>query len=213
MDDNFKILAALKSDEELHNYVDNREKYLPESVEAAVAELQHRGVEFSDDELKVIAEDMKARRATSSVQSNSIGFFFDPEKVKQVEDEGAPAFFTKRAIYGFSVFFTLIFGSIMLAINVSKTKNRSGIIWIILYGLGFTVIISMLAQYFHLNSGFGIMLNILGTYPMNNFFWNKYIGNDRLYRVKPVWIPLIIGIALSALVLYIIFKYDPESFK
>src|SRR6185437_6171353 len=106
MEDNFSLRAAAKSDEELYNYIDNREKYLPESVEAAVAELQNRGVEFSDEELNIIAEDMKARRATLSALGNSSGFFFDPERVKQVEDEDAPAFFTKRAIYGFSVFFS-----------------------------------------------------------------------------------------------------------
>lgn len=213
MDENFKLRAALKSDEELYNYIDNREKYLPESVEAAVAELQNRGVDFSDEELNVIAEDMRARRMTTSAQGNSGNFFFDPEKVKQVEDENAPAFFTKRAIYGFSVFFSLIFGSIMLAINVSKTKNRSGIIWIILYGLGFTVGAGILAQYYHLNSGLGIMLNILGTFPLNNFFWNKYIDSDRLYRVKPIWTALIVGLAISAMLVYVILTYSPQSLK
>ncbi len=213
MDENFKQRAALKSDEELHQYVDNREKYLPESVEAAVAELQNRGIHFSDEELNVIAEDMKARRMTSGAQSNSSSFFFDPEKVKQVEDEGAPAFFTKRAITAFSILFSVLFGSIMLAINVGKTENRSGIVWVILYGLGFTVGLMMLAQYSHLNSGLGLVLNVLGTYPMNIFFWNKYIGNDRLYRVRPIWTALIIGLAISAVLIYIIVKYSPESFK
>jgi len=213
MDDNFKLRAALKSNEELQNYIDNREKYLPESVEAAVAELQHRGVEFSDEELTVIAEDMRARRAATSVQTSFNGFFSDPEKVKQVEDEDAPAFFTKRAIYGFSVFFSLLFGAIMLAINVGKTENRRGIAWIVLYGLGFTVAAGILAQYYHLNSGFGFMLNILGTFPLNNFFWNKYIGYDRLYRVRPIWTALVIGLVISAILVYAIVTYSPQSLK
>ena len=213
MDENFKLRAALKSDEELHNYIDNREKYLPESVEAAVAELQHRGVEFSDEELKVIAEDMKARRAATSVQTSFNGFFSDPEKVKQVEDEDAPAFFTKRAIYMFSILSSLFFGSILLAINVSKTKNYIGIVGIVLYGFLISVGAIVIVKYYNLNPVFVLIINILGTFPLNNFFWNKYLGNDTLYRVKPIWAPLIIWSILLLLTSYALYNLGQAGLK
>ncbi len=70
MDNNFAFRATLKSGAELQNSIDNREKFLPETVEAAVKELQSRGVIFDDDELRVIAEDMQARREMAKSTKN-----------------------------------------------------------------------------------------------------------------------------------------------
>jgi hypothetical protein len=213
MDDNFKLRAALKSDDELQEYVDNREKYLPDSVDAAVAELQSRGVEFSDEELQVIAEDMQARRAAIGSQTNSTVFFYDPEKIKQVEDENVPLLFSKRAIYGFTVLSSLFFGSILLAINVSKTKNQIGIVGIILYGCVISFGAVAMVLYYHLNPSFVLIINILGTYPLNNFFWNRYVGRDTLYRVRPIWIPLIIWLILLIWVGYVFLNINPAGLK
>ncbi len=54
MEPDFNYLAAALTTEELTERIDNRKNYLPETVEAAVAELKHRKHEFSDDELRAI---------------------------------------------------------------------------------------------------------------------------------------------------------------
>ena len=43
-----------KLDTELRQCIDNREKYLPESAFAAISELKRRGVEFTEEEERVI---------------------------------------------------------------------------------------------------------------------------------------------------------------
>lgn len=50
-----------KTDAELRYIIDNRENYLPESVLGAMTELKNRGTQFSDEEMRVVEEDMQAR--------------------------------------------------------------------------------------------------------------------------------------------------------
>ncbi|MDP9079460.1 MAG: hypothetical protein M3O71_18665 [Bacteroidota bacterium] len=207
MDENFKFRATMKSDEELHEYVDNREKYLPESVESAVEELQNRGIVFSDEELKVIAEDMQARRELAGTPPTNPSLFAFSDINNQIDDPDAPEFYSKRAIYVFSILFSVLFGSIMLAINVSKTPKSSRAALVALFGLGYTALTITIAELLNLPTGAGIVISILGGYILNAFFWNKYIGNDTLYRLKPIWVPLTIGLVIVGGLLFIIFKY------
>jgi uncharacterized membrane protein YdcZ (DUF606 family) len=194
MDEDFKLRAALKSDEELHNCINNREKYLPETVEAAIEELQKRGTAFSEEELKVITEDMQARRDHAKSGAKSSGIFNRNDKDFQVEDPEAPLLYSKGVIFGFSILFSVLFGAIMLAINISKTKNRQKTIWVVLFGVVYVIASVLLAQ----NSGstFSFLLIILGAYLLEALFWNRYIGNSTLYRARPFKIPLIIGLCI-----------------
>jgi len=206
MDYNFQTRAALKSDEELHSCIDNREKYLPETVEAAVAELQKRGEEFTEEELRIIAEDMQARREMAESGTGIFGVFNTNWNNNQVEDPDAPLLFSKRAIFAFAVLCSVFFGSIMLAVNISKTKNKDKIFWVVLYGLGFTFAQQIISLNYKLDPIVMLVLSIAGAYMMDNLFWSKYIGNSTLYRARPIWIPLIIGLILVALLLFTVYN-------
>jgi hypothetical protein len=211
MDDDFKLRAALKSVEELHDRVNNREKYLPETVEAAVTELQHRGEEFSEEELKVIAEDMQAGREISKSGNYSFGMYNRYDKNVQVEDPEAPSFYSKRVIFVFSVIFSALFGGILLAINISKTENRNKAILAVLFGLGYTIAAALIAQNFNLNSSFSVVFIFLGAYLLESLFWNRYIGNSTLYKPRQIWIPLVIGIVIMVPVVIAIFYYGTNK--
>ena len=201
MNDDFGLRATLQTEEELQNSINNREDYLPETVEAAVSELQSRGVEFSDEELTVINEDMQARRELANTKPEGYGVFSNRDKNNLVKDPAAPALYSRKVIYVFTVLFSVIFGSIMLAINVSKTPNRSKAILVVLAGLAYTIVLVMLAQRLHLGSGFTIITSVMGAYLMEMLFWDRYIGNSTLYRSKPYWIPLTVALVIVALIL------------
>lgn len=207
MDDKFKLIAAARSNEELQERIDNREKYLPETVEASLDELQFRGVEFSDEELKVIAEDMQARRDLAVSKPDSYGLFSDRDKNNFIEDPDAPLLFSRRAIYGFSVFFSVVFGSIMLAINVSKTAGKGKAVLVVLFGLVYTVVTILIAETLKLNSGLGVVISLLGAVLIETLFWNRFIGNATLYRKRPIWVPLAIAVVLAAGLIFVIVKY------
>lgn len=207
MDENFRFLASARTDEELRERVNNREKYLPETVEASVDELKTRGVDFSDEELKVIAEDMQARRDMATAGDGNPGGFYRTDKHLHTEDPDAPEYYSKRIIVVFSILFSVLFGSVMLAINIIKKQGTGKAILVVLYGLAFIAVVAYIASNYNINTGIAIIAGYVGAYTMEVLFWNRYIGAAALYRPKPFWIPLIIGLALSGAVIYLIIKY------
>ena len=62
MEIDFEKLMSNKSDEGLQEYLDNRSKFTPEAVEAAITELQKRGRIFSDEELYSIKHELEQRK-------------------------------------------------------------------------------------------------------------------------------------------------------
>ncbi|MBS1528482.1 MAG: hypothetical protein JST19_22735, partial [Bacteroidetes bacterium] len=99
MDLNFQYAASRRSDADLRERIDHREKYLPETIEASLEELQNRGHEFSDEELKVIREDIQAHRNNAYLADGRSGFFPGNDKAVIVEDLDAPSFYSRRNIF------------------------------------------------------------------------------------------------------------------
>jgi hypothetical protein len=58
----------------------------------------------------------------------------------------------------------------MLAININKTENKKGILWVLLFGIGFTAIQITIGSYFNLKSSFGIMCGFLAGICIDSFF-------------------------------------------
>jgi hypothetical protein len=201
MNDRINYTASKLSDQELKERIENRPKYLPETIEASIAELHNRGVEFSDEELQVINEDLVAQRENASLSNNGNGFK-STYKNNIVEDLDAPFFYSRRALFFFSFGFGALFGSIMLAINLSKIKNRKGMFWILLFGVGFTILQAILMNYANPGSSPGALFGILSGFCIDYIFWPLLIGKSTMYRARPIWTPLIIGIVLGALVVW-----------
>jgi hypothetical protein len=195
---------SFKSNDELEFIIDNREKYLPESVEGAVDELQSRGKAFSDEELQVISEDMQARRQLAESASVSGGLFSNPGKNNFVDDPDAYVFYSRRVIRVFTILFSAFFGSIMMAINIGKTKNTTGVILVLLFGVVFTTMQIVILQSVHINSSLTIIFCLLAAFCLDSFFWARYLGKSTLYKPRTFWTPLIIGLAITGLYIWAI---------
>lgn len=212
MDLRFQIAASGRSDEELLDCIENRQIYLPETIEASVAELQHRGHIFTENQLSVITEDLQAHRDNASITGRRIGFANSTYKNNIVLDPDAPSFYSRSAIYGFTFFFGALFGSIMLAINVNKTQKSSNVVWVVLFGALFTILQIGIVQSVPRTGSLNIIFSITSAYIMEAFFWNRFIGNFTFYRAKPIWVPLIIGIVFVALILIAVIYADSTPF-
>jgi hypothetical protein len=199
--------AASKRDEELRYCIDNRERYLPESVLTAMAELQSRGIEFSEEETKVIQEDMQAREDIAANSKMGYGSLFnDGYKDCLVQDPDAYSFYSKRVIKGFTFFFGVFFGSILMAINLGKTKNQAGMLLVLLFGTGLSVIEVAIAKNAHLGSAINILFALVNTALMEFLFWNRYIGKVALYSARSYRTPLSIALILVVFILIAIIK-------
>ena len=198
-----KYIATTRTNEELIERIENRQNYMPETVEASIAELQSRGHEFPDEELKVISEDLQAMRENAALSGNSQGFFNKEYKNVIVGDPDAPLMYSRRVIYFFSVLFGALFGSIMLAINIGKLGKRTEALYTVLFGIAFTTIqvfIGMRAAPGS-STSYGILFGFAAAFCLDFFFWKRVIGYSTFYRKRQIWVPLIIGIVLASLII------------
>jgi len=205
MDLKFEVTASAKSDTELLDTIENRQKYLPETIEASVAELKYRGHTFTDEELKVINEDVAAHRENANLKGQRGGLFTNNFKKNIIEDPDAPAFYSRRVVYVFAFLFSTLFGSILLAMNIYKTDKPARMLWVLLFGVAYTAFEIIVGENMHSGSSPGILFSLVGAVILESFFWNQFIGNATFYRTRPIWVPLIIGIVLLGLIIWAMF--------
>lgn len=111
-----------------------------------------------------------------------------------VTDDEAPLFYTPAAIWGFSVFFTVIFGAVLLSSNLSDKKSK----WTVIgFGLLYTILAVSLLNVLPRNTFLTIIVNGFGALILTAVFWNRYIGKGTKFRAKPIWKPLIISLAIT----------------
>jgi len=204
MEPDLSYLAASLTTEELTERIDNRKNYLPETVEAAVAELKFRKHEFSDDELSAIDNDIDLQRKHASIVDGRLGFFNSTAKHVIVKDPEAPLMYSRQALYVFTVLCGALFGSIMLAVNIGKTKKPGNAVWVIIFGIAFTALqIFVVSTYARPGSGGSgaIIGGIIAAYTLDFLFWKPFIGYATFYRARPIWVPLIIALVIFGLLI------------
>ena len=204
MELNYSYIASSLSTDELIDRVTNRQKYMPDSVEAAVKENFNLGKhEFSDDELRQIALDIRIQREDAA-QFNGRRSAFSDKKGVIVIDPDAPLLYPLRAIRVFTILCGALFGSILIAININKIEKGINAFGAILFGVVFTGIqIVILNGYTNPGSGSsGALLGgLIASYILDYVFWRNFIGYSTFYRAKPIWVPLIIAIVFCALII------------
>jgi hypothetical protein len=203
----FQKLMLKKSDKELEDYLINIKAYSREIVEAAISEMKNRGRVFTEDELTVLETKIQERENTIGKNTITVRNSLDKNIV---EDKSATAFYSRKTIYWSTLFFGTIVGSILMVLNFKNTEKKKGIISVLLFGFVYsflevyilfflenmTTIQYKSSSYFNL---LGLILNGFGAFVMGTLFWNKFIGKDFKYRKKTIWLPILLGIIVDAL--------------
>ena len=102
-------------------------------------------------------------------------------------------------IKAFTFFFSPVFGAILMAMNMAKAKQNEGIFRVILFGVGIILAENVIVAAIGLSPSINIIVAFLNAYLIDLLFWDKYIGKATLYKPRSFWAPLIIGLAISAL--------------
>ena len=192
----FEELMSKKTVEELTEFIDNFDRYSPEALTAAVNELKVRGRNFSDEELKSLSERIEKKREIEEDES----LFRSSKSLRRnvVTDPNAPLLYSKVSILVFSTIFTVIFGAILLSINIDNKIQRLKVVG---FGVLFTTLAILIGNLAPHSTIYVYFINGIGGYFLTSDFWNRYIGRETKYRTKPIWIPLTISIIISALLL------------
>lgn len=193
-----KEILSAKTDDQLKYYLDHVDKHTSEGVRTALAELKSRNVELPEGTDELIEEKIRLKESTN--YDSLRGW-----KRNVVKDIDAPEYYSQTAIYVFSILFSVLFGSVMLAINLKNAEKQWG--WPILFGFIYTFGVMFLGQFIPGSStGLSLVINGVGIVIMYQLFWNKNIGKDTKYRAKPIWIPLIIALAITIPLIYLVIK-------
>ncbi|MFN8282962.1 MAG: hypothetical protein U0U67_07085 [Chitinophagales bacterium] len=109
-----------------------------------------------------------------------------------------PRIYSKRAILGFSVFFTTVFGGVLLMQNLLNI-NRKKEAYIILAGsVLFTVLsIVIIDNVQHTGSALTYACNFAGGFTLAEVLQKKYFPDERNYEIKKIWKALIIAIIVT----------------
>ncbi|WP_017732109.1 hypothetical protein [Nafulsella turpanensis] len=95
---------------------------------------------------------------------------------------------------GFSTFFTVIFGAVLLATNIGDRKAK----WVVIgFGILYTALAIIVINQLPQSSAITLAINAAGAVMLTEFFWKKYVGNKTRFRRKPIWKPLIISVLIT----------------
>ena len=206
MENNFLDDVKSKSTDELKEIALNFNLYGGVLVAASKQELSNRGIEQSDEE-KFIIEEKKIKRrqeARESVDTNKIWNSFNVKwKANIVDNVNAPQLYSRQVINIFSILFSVLFGGILLSINLKAVNNKKAIYPVLAFSVLYTGLMAFILNLIPSNTTpLTVAFNLIGAIVLYNFFWGKYIGKELQYRTKAFWIPLIVGIAIWSFILW-----------
>ena len=114
-----------------------------------------------------------------------------------------PVLYSKKAIQGFTIFFTTIFGAVLLMYNLkemNKLKERNQVL---IFGIVFTILSAILLNYLPKMIFTTLLFNLIGYAVLIEFFWKNNIEKELEYAKKEVWKPLTISIIILLLLLFL----------
>jgi hypothetical protein len=144
-----------------------------------------------------------AKVQIESSTKKSFSFFNTKWKINIVNDHDAPLLFSRLTIYIFSCLFSVIFGGILMAINLKRIGKKDKIWVVLLYSFAYTLLMYLVLSQFQRNTMLTIIGSMIGSFALYNYFWEKYIGSDTKYRPNRIWIPLIIAIVIFSLLIFV----------
>jgi hypothetical protein len=182
-----------KSNQELEAILQEKSEYTAEALQAAIWELENRNL-IQKDEI-ILEETIPTQETQISEKANESTF----------EEFETPILYSKKAIQGFTIFFSPIFGAVLLMSNlkaVNKLKARSQVL---VFGIGYTLLSVVILDYLPKNFLITLVFNLIGYVILTEFFWNNNLGKDLQHTKKQIKKPLIISILILLGLVFLLF--------
>ena len=185
----------LKSNKELENILKKNNDYTQEAIQAVIWEMENRNLIDKSDVLykNTFKENNQIDTDEKNLDNNE-----NPSKELIL-----PVLYSKRAIQGFTIFFTTIFGAVLLMYNLkemNKLKERNQVL---IFGIVFTILSAILLNYLPKMIFTTLLFNLIGYAILIEFFWKNNIEKELEYAKKEVWKPLTISIIIVLLLLFL----------
>ena len=195
---NFTQNMLKKSNAELENILEDKKTYTDEAIQAVIWELENRNiiekgsithntVIFKKD---VLIEEKELDKAHREASSEATVF---------------PILYSKRAIQGFTIFFSTLFGAVLLMSNLKKMNKPKARVEVLVFGISYTFLTIILLDYLPKTFFLTILFNLVGYAVLVEYFWNKNLGKELQHQKKQISKPLIISFAILVLLVLLQF--------
>ena len=191
---------AKKSDASLALVLEEKHKYTEEAIQAVIWELENRNIIEKDSVIQnpsvLIPETVVKEGEQDNLLKNS----------SSEEEEVPPILFSKRAIRGFTIFFSTLFGVVLLMHNLKKMNKRKARMEVLFFGIFYTFFTMILLSYLPTTLFITLLFNGIGYVVLTEYFWNKSLGKNVEYQKEQITKPVIISLSIVAFIIYIQFS-------
>ena len=188
---------SLKSNKELENILHEKDNYTQEAIRAVIWEMELRNLIQKTDDLYKDA--FKENEIIETLEKEHV----DNDNFS--EELSLPILYSKRAIQGFTVFFSTIFGAILLMQNLKEMNKPVARNQVLVFGISYTIASIILLNYLPKMFFVTLLFNLFGYAILSEYFWNKNLGNQLKYKKKEIWKPLTISFAVMFFLLLLQF--------
>jgi hypothetical protein len=195
---NFTQNMLKKSNAELENILEDKKMYTDEAIQAVIWELENRNIiekgsithNLAILEKDVLIEEKELDKANHEASSEATVF---------------PILYSKRAIQGFTIFFSTLFGAVLLMSNLKKMNKPKARVEVLVFGISYTFLTIILLDYLPKTFFLTILFNLVGYAVLVEYFWNKNLGKELQHQKKQISKPLIISFAILVLLVFLQF--------
>jgi hypothetical protein len=195
----FTAKMSKKSNNELETIFDEKSKYTEEAVQAVIWELENRSLiektEILYQDPEKVVQLTKVSGTKETQEKNESPF----------EELVLPVLYSQKAIQGFTIFFTTIFGAVLLMRNLKEMNKPKAAIQVFVFGMVYTLFSIILLNYLPKMFFITLIFNLIGYAVLSEFFWNKNLGKELAYNKKKIWKPLFISTLILFLVVFLQF--------
>jgi hypothetical protein len=188
---------SAKSNTELEKIFENKSDYTDEAIQAVIWELENRNLiektEISYLETQVNSEVTETSTPKEDLENDESPF----------EELVVPILYSKKAILGFSILFSTIFGVVLLMSNLKTMNKPKARVEVLVFGIAYIFFSIVLFNYLPKTFFIPILFNIIGYAVLTEYYWNKNLGKDLQHRKKEIWKPLIISISMIVLLVFL----------
>ena len=116
----------------------------------------------------------------------------------EIEQNEIPKFYSKKAILGFSIFFSSIFGGILLMQNLKDIGMKKEAKTVLNTSIILTLLPFLLAWLMEKEvSTYTLLANIIGGVVLSEFYFGLYIPKEQIFERKKIWKPLLISLLIT----------------
>lgn len=118
-------------------------------------------------------------------------------------EEKLPKIYSKKAILGFSIFLSTLFGGVLLYQNLIEVNKKKEAYTILAISVLLTIITGVIVNIpEEPKSSLAYLCGLGGGCLLSYYFMPKYFPDEEKYPQKAIWKPLVIAVVIVAVILF-----------